>query len=173
MSKLNGVMKLTESQFRELSNNGTITVGGTTYTYDPNGTLYITDDTSGGGSGGGSQLYMHYIEINTTDLNAPMGILSFDIINSSSSQITFIELFNWLTANNFTEVNPYRNVFGFSRDSSSNVAYNGGCIGVDMYGAEEIRIRYKAEGSGGTTLTNITITSNSSNYTISNKIITL
>ena len=51
MTKFNGVMKLTEAQFRELSNNGTITVGGITYTYDPNGTLYVTDDTSGGGSG--------------------------------------------------------------------------------------------------------------------------
>lgn len=41
-----GVVGLTQAQFDLLKANGTIDVGGTTYTYDPSGTMYVTDSES-------------------------------------------------------------------------------------------------------------------------------
>lgn len=38
-----GVVGLTQAQFDLLKTNGTIDVGGVTYTYDPSGTMYVTD----------------------------------------------------------------------------------------------------------------------------------
>lgn len=38
-----GVVGLTQAQFDLLKANGTIDVGGVTYTYDPSGTMYVTD----------------------------------------------------------------------------------------------------------------------------------
>lgn len=45
-SNLNGVVTLTVSQYNTLKTNGTITVDGTTLTYDENGTIYNTVDES-------------------------------------------------------------------------------------------------------------------------------
>lgn len=42
MAALGNVIKLTTAQYNELKTNGSITVGGVTYNYDPN-TLYLTD----------------------------------------------------------------------------------------------------------------------------------
>lgn len=81
MSKLNGIMKLTEAQFSELSNNGTITVGGVTYTYDPNGTLYVTDDTSGGGSG------VSDVQVDSNSV-VSSGIAQFSTINGNYNAST-------------------------------------------------------------------------------------
>lgn len=41
-----GVVGLTQAQFDLLKANGTIDVGGVTYTYDPSGTMYVTDSES-------------------------------------------------------------------------------------------------------------------------------
>lgn len=46
MARFKGIVKLSETQFNTLSTVGTLTVGGTTYTYEPDTTVYVTPDTT-------------------------------------------------------------------------------------------------------------------------------
>lgn len=125
MTKFNGIMKLTEAQFSELSNNGTITVGGITYTYDPNGTLYVTDDTSGGGS---SQLYVHnilYSKDSTVGSNYEFKV-AMKFITSDATPFTTATLQSYLQTLSIN--NYYYDVSGYARGNGSSTFQ--GILGV-------------------------------------------
>lgn len=59
-SNFKGVVKLTEAQYNTLKTNGTITVEGTTLTYDATGTIYMTTDN------------VQYVPTSTTINNIPL-----------------------------------------------------------------------------------------------------
>ena len=50
VNNMKGFVKLSEKQFETLSKDGTLVVGGTTYTYEPETTIYITPDNGSGGN---------------------------------------------------------------------------------------------------------------------------
>ena len=51
MAKTNKIVYVTQAQYSALITNGSVDVGGVTYTYDANNTYMVREDGGGGGSG--------------------------------------------------------------------------------------------------------------------------
>lgn len=52
MAKTNKIVYVTQEQYNALVTNGSVVVGGVTYTYDANNTYFVREDGGGGGGSG-------------------------------------------------------------------------------------------------------------------------
>ena len=82
MANLGNVIKIKESDYNALIENGTAVIGGVTRTYDPNA-MYLIEDTP-------IHLYRHVVHITSQD-SGYEGTAQIIVYNSSSDEIKTVK----------------------------------------------------------------------------------